>query len=265
MKKVAGAVLGLAFVAQSCSDGKTVSSQKVVNGSMAFYFEQPAVVLLYDQSSDSTCTGTFLNDHQVLTAAHCTGSFDVDYDTGEVDGTMHVLFVDDLASGDARVFASSTSIYRNPNWDIAGSGVNSADLAIVNFPKGTWGTKAKISSRRAQVGDEVELFGYGINQDEDPSDSSSATVFRKGNNVIEQVGEGFIAFEGYSYDVSGDGSFASSGHGDSGGPLFVDGEIVGVVSGGLPPSYSGENSTNYYVDIHSEESEAFLSHVLDKR
>ncbi len=259
-----GKLLTMGLVMGSCAKQADVSRSKIVNGTMAFYFEQPAIITLYDENLDAICTGTFISETQVLTAAHCTEANDVDPNTGEVGGKLSIVFIDDLASHQAKVVATSTKIVRNPLWDAYGSGVNSADLAIITFPKGTWKTKAKISKRQAQVGDEIELYGYGLNQDDDSSDISSAGVFRKGFNTIDTVDGGFIGFLSFSYNESGDGSYASSGQGDSGGPLFVNEEIVGVVSGGRPPSSYGDDSYNYYVDLHSKVSQAFLDYAITR-
>lgn len=239
---------------------QTDSQSKIINGTFSFNFEQPAVVAIYQPESDGLCTGTFISDSLLLTAAHCTEMFYAD-SSGVVDGQLHVIQINDLQSADVKLLASSVKIIRDPRWEEAGAGVNNFDLALIRFPAKTWGTQAAISKNSAEVGDEVEMYGYGQNTDD--GDYSSSGVFRKGFNVIESIDGGFIAFRGVASNgvLGGNGTFASAGQGDSGGPLFVDGKIVGVVSGGQSPSAFDEYVTNYYIDLHSNEAQEFLSYA----
>jgi len=41
----------------------------------------------------------------------------------------------------------------------------------------------------------------------------------------------------------------------------VNNEIVGVVSGGASPGFAEEYSTNYYIDLLSDESQEFISYA----
>ncbi|RYG17682.1 S1 family peptidase [bacterium] len=260
------ALLGSVVACNQAPERTGESKSEIVNGTMGWFHEQPAVVALYDSENDGLCTGTFISDSEVLTAAHCTGGLGADDETGEVSGQMSLIQIDDGPNGrQVKVLANSVRIIRDPRWDDLSSEVNNFDLAIVKFPARTWGTKAKISARQAQVGDDVEMFGYGLDQDSG-SDDGSAGYFRKGYNTVESVEGGFIAFTGYSYtsELGGHGSNASAGQGDSGGPLFVNNEIVGVVSGGASPGYFEDYATNYYVDLLSTESQAFLSYALGR-
>ena len=256
----------ISLIAGACGHAKKESQLKIINGTMGWFSEQPSVVLIYDSKYETFCTGTFISDNEVLTAAHCTENFRADTN-GFVKGTMQLLQVDvDFDGGrESKVVAESTRIVRDPRWEKYGAGVNNFDLAIVSFPENTWGTHSKISKRHARRGDAVEMFGYGSDQDVGSRPSKMA-AFRKGYNVIEQVKGGFIVFPGYPSTprFEGDGSFASAGQGDSGGPLFVNGELVGVVSGGVSPNEDSDYVYNYYVDLQTIEAQSFLEFALQK-
>ncbi|RYZ83462.1 MAG: trypsin-like serine protease, partial [Proteobacteria bacterium] len=62
------------------------------------------------------------------------------------------------------------------------------------------------------------------------------------------------------------GQYVASGSGDSGGPMFVKGKLVGVTSGGgISKTPDGvELAISFYVDLNSSISKQFLSTVIKK-
>ena len=254
--KLLTATFGLGLALTNCGTEQG-SDIKIANGTVIPETSYPSVVLLYDQAG-SICTGTFVTEEIVITAAHCTMSGDVDA-KGQVDLTLGIIEVEDMAAGKATLIAKSTKIYRNPEWDRNGRNVNRYDLGLVYFPKGTARAVSKISQSAAQSGDDFTIVGYGLNQTNDLSDGSSSGVKRVGYNKISGVSGGFLQFTGVTKTSSGDGSEASSSSGDSGGPLFVDGELAGVTSGG---GNSWGRARSLYVDLHSSTSRDFLSNFL---
>ncbi|SMF28436.1 trypsin-like serine protease [Pseudobacteriovorax antillogorgiicola] len=256
--KVFSLSLGLGLGLSNCGTD-TSSDVKVANGIEIPETTFPSVVLLYDQAG-SICTGTFITEEIVLTAAHCSMSGDVNTRTGEVDLTLGIIEIEDAAEGKAKLVAQSTKIYRNPLWDSNGRNVNRYDLGVVYFPKGTARAVSDLTAGSARSGDEFTIVGYGLNQTNDLQDGSSAGIKRIGYNTVSSVSGGFIQFTGQTETTNGDGSDASSSSGDSGGPLFIDGELAGVTSGG---GNSFGRARSLYIDIHSSTSKDFLGQFVN--
>lgn len=234
------------------------SEIKVANGTVIPETSYPSVVLLYDEAG-SICTGTFVTEEIVLTAAHCTMNGTVDSE-GKVDRTLALIEFEDQENRKAKLVAKSTKIVRNIQWDKAGRNVNRYDLGLVYFPKGTAKEVSTIAGSAARSGDEFTIVGYGLNQTNDLKDGSSAGVKRVGYNKVSNMSGGFIQFFGATKTSTGDGTNASSSSGDSGGPLFIDGEVAGVTSGG---GNSFGKARSLYIDLHSSTSREFLDKYLD--
>lgn len=257
------ALLFTGFTLSSCgsSDAIDVSGLKVTNGQVIEAGEYPSVVLLYDKDAGSICTGTFVSETVVLTAAHCTMSGDVDAD-GNVDLTLRIIELEIDADGEkkASLVAESQQVIRNPDWDRAGRNVNRYDLGVVIFEEGVASAISEISPVPARVGDDFTIVGFGLNSS-DQNDSESAGIKRKGNNRVTQISGGFIQFLGKNSTTDGSGTDVAAGSGDSGGPLFIDGRVAGVTSGG---GWGGFGRTrSLYVDLHAASSKAFLSDFIE--
>ncbi len=97
---------------------------------------------------------------------------------------------------------------------------------------------------------------------------SGAGVKRAGTNSVGSVSGGFINFDGLP-EADGEttpGTLVASGSGDSGGPLFVSGQLAGVTSGGGLPrdGRGGYYATSKYVDVNSVYVKSFLNSQLKK-
>lgn len=253
-----GLLAAFTFGCGKSQDQISSSQLKVTNGTEIDNEEFPAVVLLYDDKIGSICTGTFVTETIVLTAAHCSMGGEVGQD-GVVDHQLKIIEIEDPEEKSAKLVATSTKVVRNPLWDAAGRNVNRYDLGLVFFEPGVAKAVRRLASNQAQVGDEFTIVGYGLNTS-NPNDSSSAGIKRKGINQISEVSGGFLQFIGKSQTTNGDGSDVAAGSGDSGGPLFVDGQVAGVTSGG---GWGGFGRTrSLYIDIHSETSKEFLLDYL---
>lgn len=266
MKKVSGIVRGavtLAVIglASACGVAPADRSEvKVTNGREVGDTEYPSVVLLYDQTQGAICTGTFITPTVVLSAAHCTMGGKVDAD-GNVDLKLAIIKISDAANKEAELVAQSTAVVRNPLWDKNGGNVNKFDLSLITFPEGTAQAMSSIASTPAKTKDKFTIVGYGLNQMKDVSNGDSAGMKREGVNTVSRLSGGFIQFTGKDSTTTGDGTDVSSASGDSGGPLFINGKVAGVTSGG---GWGGFGRTrSLYIDLWSIESRAFLVKYLD--
>ncbi len=234
------------------------SAVKITNGKTLTDADYPSVVLLYDASAGALCSGTFINSTTVISAAHCTESGKVASD-GTVSGaSLSIIKVQNLAAGQASLVATATKLVRNPLWDKNGKNVNKYDLSLITFPEGTAEAVSQIATVEPSAGDKLTIVGYGLNQSTNLQDGSSAAVKRIGTNTIKDVSEGFIEFTGANKTTSADGTNASASAGDSGGPLFVNGKVAGVTSGGGAGGIFSSSSESLYIDLNSPESQAFL-------
>lgn len=262
--KVAAA-LGLVAGLGACGTPDDSSDLNITNGKNALAHEYPSVVTLYDAKAGGLCSGTFINETTVLTAAHCTMSYKID-SQGNVNGKLAIINIVDSSKGEASLIAESTSAVRNPLWDKSGGQVSPYDLALITFPAGVSKAVSELATSRVKPGDPLTIVGFGLNQTTNMSDASSVGVKRIGLNTISSVSGGFIQFKGANKTTKTDGSAkdSSASVGDSGGPLFVNGKLAGVTSGGgggLGSIFTGK-TTNLYVDLQSAESKAFLAKNL---
>lgn len=162
------------------------------------------VQLVFGQSGGTYgCTGEAIAPQWILTAKHC------------IDGTqwMDVYYSNSVTSPGTPVAADQ----------VAGSA--NGDVALVHLSSSkTLNSYAPLaSSYSPRSGDTGTIWGYGLTAGgAQPTHLNKATV-----NV---VGSSTDAYGGSAVHVKGvDGA---SNHGDSGGPLFVGGVIVGVCSTG---------------------------------
>lgn len=238
----------------ACGTAPRSSDIKVTNGQVISEDQHPEVIMTSfktERGSSASCTATFINDHVALTAAHCVNSGTVD-SNGQVQ--MEVSYVTRDASNQRLVVAKSVAVYQDLQWQASGGGVNPNDLGLVVFPAGTAKAHATISTKAPAVGDKLTIVGYGLNNV--GLTESGAGVKRQGNNTVKAVEKGFIKFEGVPTTTDATGTNSASGSGDSGGPLFIDGKLVGVTSGG---SVNGVVKVSNYVDLTSAASKAFLA------
>lgn len=255
------ALLTIGFMWGCGQDGS--SDLKVTNGKDIEKSVYPAVILLLDSAKGAICTGTFIDDETVITAAHCTmGGEDVDPVTGRVDHTISLVEMIDPAEKKVKKIADSVAVYRNPEWDKAFEKrqVNKYDLGVIKFPKGTSQNYRKISSKQAAAKDEFTIVGFGLNyvpKDQNDMDPSSAGIKRMGKNKVESLSEGFIMFNGALKTTTADGTNVNASSGDSGGPMFIDGKLVGVTSGGGRDILG--RGVSLYIDLHTDISKDFLA------
>lgn len=237
------------------------SDLKVTNGQAISEDVYPEVLMLEISTpagKPGICTGTFVSDSIALTAAHCVNNGKPD-DDGKVDMEIHYVQNGGERNLDKKNrLAKAVAAYQYKAWQASGGGVNARDLGVVVFPAGTAKHWATIASRKPTVGDDFVIVGYGLNELMDFG--ANAGVKRMGKNKILKVEAGFIRFEGTPRNLDADGINSASASGDSGGPLFVNGELVGTTSGG---GVRGNVKASNYVDLTTDSSREFLKKFVD--
>lgn len=252
----------LAMFLGACGSAPQNSDIKITNGSEIKETEEPGVVMLYDKSKGAMCAGSFIDDQTVVTAANCTMSGKVENSkTGRVNLTLSL--VRPVEGKKLEFVADSIEVYRNPMWDdeFERQQANMYDLGVVRFPAKTAVEFKKISSVGAKRGDEVSMVGYGLNylpkRGETPN-PESAGVKRVGYNKIDMTGQGFLYSYGQTDSTDASGQNANAAPGDSGAPLFLEGQLVGITIGGGRVLGRG---ISLYVDLHSKTSKAFMKNL----
>lgn len=262
------ALLGLLACGRLAAPGDA-SGTKITNG-IAANGEFPAVVMLHFKANggDSICTATFVNDAQVLTAAHCV--FNMVSDPRQVANLL--LDGRTLGRGDQiRALAVAVNPAYTPNSGL----LNSNDLAVVTFPPATAAAAVGLYSGEPEVGQAFTIVGFGLNDYQtEPGSTQLGTgsgVKRKGTNVIQSVENGMIRFTGVPTATAPGvplGENVASGSGDSGGPMFIDQRLAAVTSGGSlksiqdPSGHTSMVKVSNYVDLNTAANQGFLAGAL---
>lgn len=277
------AVLSLGVACGSAQEQD--SNTKITNGIVIPASEHPAVVALdlIGYYSSGKCTGTFINDSQVLTAAHC------------VQNKNYVRTVIDGRTVDATKY----TIHPDYSW-LPNPEKSSADIAIVEFPAGTSSNFIPLASDAPLAGDQIRIVGYGNTKVHNTIDytispwggfySTGLTTSggdgqkRLGMNSLDRRENGELVFVGeFETQAGREGVNSGAAQGDSGGPMLVavDGtwNLVGVTSMGRvkDETYTevrDEDGTvrgkilighveTVYVDLSSARAQNFLTRHIE--
>lgn len=242
-------LLTIGFLALGCKPYRSaLSDVRVTNGKILGADEYPAVVPLYKSFSGEenqvfSCTGTFVTPRIALTAAHCVKGL-----TDE-NGLLKAAIPDFVFNRKA------ARVLRHPAYKSDDYNPHN-DLGLVMFEEEMTTHVMKIRETEAKARDSVAIIGFGRH---DTNNGESAGKKRIGFNTIFVVEDGLIKFDGLERGGDFSGVDAASAKGDSGGPMLIEDQIVGVTSSGY--SKDGRKHS-HYVDIHSPESRAFLKHAV---
>ncbi len=239
----------------ACKTTNPVSTQKITHGISIPESKFPSVVLLAMRAGEGltgTCTATFVNDHQALTAAHCLGQLD-----SKQPDIYHAI---PEAKGLKRL-TKALGFVVHPKSDK--NSVNQYDLAVVNFPLDTAPGISPILTRQPREKDKVVLVGYGDYEfftDTDPEKAGGGAK-RYGRNEVAMFDAEMITIFGVPGKLEGmkKGEYSATAFGDSGGPLFIDEMLAGVTSGGnVVSNENGEEVISNFVNLLHPESVEFL-------
>ncbi len=192
------------------------------------------------------CSGVFLTEHWVLTAAHCVGH------------PMSTLFVHNSSAKVAGGVATVDQVIVHPQYTVNPNGSTTLDVALlhessvdVNEPMLQVHApffEMPMLHTPVQVGSILDFFGYGFTS---PNDQTNYVDLTLHEGVLQVVGT-----IGYGYQAGDDGTFsAMPALGDSGGPAFV---IDFVHSNGFARLLAG---TDAYLSTDNQQPFPYVGQV----
>ena len=184
-------------------------------------------------------SGTLIDRHWVVTAAHVAHALSPFAPTLEVDGVVHPV----------------RQVVFHPKSESNGMRPPEVDLALVRLDgEGSAVEPAPLFRGRDELGRDVVLVGYGDKGLGDRGFAPADGVRRAATNVVERVSPVRLVLD---FDAPPEGTVLEGvgAPGDSGGPLFLEGPdgpmLVGVSSasmGGQPGTYGVQD---VYVRVSS--------------
>lgn len=243
----------LPFSACKTSSDHDESVVKIVNGIETS--DYPAVVALYFTSSIGTgiCTGTFIHNEWVLTAAHC------------IVGHPEPLKVTWAENG--KTF-EAIEVIAHPDFKRAEPGTaiepqnSRSDIALIKFAVKNAPAIMPVNRDKDIIeGSVIIMVGYG--SDIPKGDFSRTGKKRLGRNIIKLADQGIIGISDLTRQVLKDalpGQISVTAQGDSGGPaLDDDGVIIGVTSMGM--NIQGA-TVAFFCDVNNPDAKSFLDKYL---
>lgn len=216
----------------------------LVNGQLDVNGDYSAVVPL--KNGRSLCTGTFVSDNTLLTAAHCV--------TPSAPGGGLKTMVNGRVIVPLKALLSPMpeGKEREPK----------DDVAVIVFEDGTSDTWFDLSRFPPKIGQRVTIVGFG--QTDFVGDNRSDEKRRYGENTISDLPDKGATIK-YELAVNSDGSAIGSdvmtGRGDSGGPLFLGNGLLGIVSRGEGKINKGK-LIEYDANLVTMEMEKFLKSTI---
>eukprot|EP01037_Dinobryon_pediforme_P009567 gene9567-9643_t len=185
---------------------------------------QVMMVLARSAKSAGFCTGTVLSPTKLLTAAHCVGLAE-DMRVHYRDGQNTPVLLD----------VKSVAIHPDFHAQAPKTREKSIDLAIVTLAKplpDRFEPADLTQPQSFELGDSLTLAGFGVTHEGQAA--SSGTLSQGAVTLRAPKSEVLFWLEG----PRGLGACT----GDSGGPVFFQGALVGVISWteGMPPAHCGK-------------------------
>jgi hypothetical protein len=242
MRHILFAILALTVLACQPSTTEIQKSDSgIVNGRVTQ--DYPEVIQLR-RGGYPSCTATSVSDSTIITAAHCMGYGPSDLSYVDNKGVTH--------------------------YAVAQLDSEKVDAAVVVFQKGTFKASASILQRAPKAGDVLVMVGYG--QTDYINNNMPDGLKRVGRNTITSFADRANGVINHRYD-GGDylhyrssivvdtpvGEESMTGRGDSGGPMFINGQLAGCTSFGA----TRETLANMYQFVNEPNPDNSLIYEYD--
>jgi len=220
------------------------ANPEIANGKIIPETTFPEVVKIYSTygKQGASCTATIVGHNTLLTAAHCLYFFGPKAEEVEIVKGSHEGL-------------QSLNVFIHPKFSF-GRGFN--DVALIKFEDKSFTNHIQISLTLPSTGQEFTIVGYGkFSFYSNTSDGKK----RMGTNKLTSIGRRFD-FTGYHEnkgpDGLGTGQNVSNLPGDSGGPMLVNGKVIGV-SSSIDTALNDQNEVvGHYENLLFDENFDFL-------
>jgi secreted trypsin-like serine protease len=227
------------------------TSSPVVGGTDAPAGKWPDAVAVL--APTAACTGTLIAPDVVLTAGHCIG----------VDPKVVIVDSIDYAKPGGEVIDVKKAV-AYPSWqDHYDVGVLVLAHAASTPPRAI---AAACTARDLAVGGKVEVVGFGLTTKSGTGDNS-----RLHQAMLAVTDATCTKAAGCAPAVAPGGEFAAGGHGtdacfgDSGGPIYLDGALIGVVSRGLDAAGDPCGGGGIYVRADADDVVAWIEKTTGRK
>ena len=209
------------------------SQQKIVNGQLSDPGGFPHVkqlLFLGGETPIPYCTAVFINDTQLVTAAHCINVPNVGIlEPSNIGVEISPGLIAPAVAAVPHEQYQGAGVASN---DVTGAIYIPFDIGVVTLSAPYTGPVAVVSTRNPTPGQALTLAGYGTTGTNVAPDNQ----FRTGQTTVDAVSD----LDGIIYWVFDGLHEANTCFGDSGGPAFTvfpdNGQpvLVGITSGGAP-------------------------------